>query len=135
MKNQHEMTEAQRLVATKATYSALESLHRNGFIKYDTKKGVLLKVKPSHAFMMAVHPATETVEAICLYLELLNVMSENGFKDLLYDLARVVFLSLQGCRLAAVPWPLPKWPDLEPEPELAASVLGRLLALESEGRI
>ena len=118
-----------------AFFSSFEALRRNGFVEFDINHAVRLTVKPSHAFRMAVSPTTDALESITLWMELICLMMKKGLDDLVVDLDRAIFQSLQGCRLATVPWPLPELPQLEPEPELQASVLGRLLALESEGRI
>ena len=135
MKDQMQMTDMQRLIGLTAICAAIEWLCRNGFLEFDINYDVRLTVKPSHAFRMAVSPTTDALEAIMLCNALTCLMMEKGLDDLMFDLDRAIFHSLQGCRLAAVPWPLLELPQFEPEPELAASVLKRLRALESEGWI
>ena len=130
-----ELTVTQRIVGLAVMFSAFESLQRKGIVDFDPNHNVVLKVPASEAFRIGVSPTTDAPETLVLYLALGLLLMEKGSPRDVYDFDRAIYLSLQNGRLATVPWPLPELPQLEPEPELEARVLERLIALEKEGRI
>src|ERR1017187_438839 len=135
MENQPTMTETQLFNQSTVLKAACETLERKGIIEFDGYKRAGCKVKPSHAFKIAISPTTDVAEAICICIALICHLIELGCRDHLCELDKAIFQSLNGRRLDPMLGPWPNLPSLESDPELQARVLQRFISLERTGAV